>query len=190
MEYFDFSEDALADRLSARLRSLRTDQGWSLDDLAAKTGISRATISRLENGAVSPTASVLGKICAAYGLSMSRLMYLVEEDFQPLVKRTDQSEWIDASSGFVRRSISPPAETLTGEVLECRIGAGQHIAYDTPPRHDLEHHLVLIEGSLTVTVEGRDHRLKPGDCLRYRLNGQSAFRTRKETGARYMLFIV
>ena len=36
--------------------------------------VSRASLSRLENAEVSPTASVLGRLCAAYGLTMSRLM--------------------------------------------------------------------------------------------------------------------
>jgi transcriptional regulator with XRE-family HTH domain len=177
-------------RLAQRLRSLRTERGWSLDELAGRSTVSRATLSRLENGDVSPTASVLGKLCAAHGLTMSRLMRMVEEDFAPLVRRGEQLVWSDASIGFRRRSVSPPAQPLAGEALECVLDPGARIAYDVPPRPGLEHHLILLGGRLCVSLDGRDHDLLPGDCLRYRLFGPSAFATDKDCGARYILFIV
>jgi len=45
--------------LALRLSELRLRQGWSLDDLAARTGISRATLSRIERAETSPTASLM-----------------------------------------------------------------------------------------------------------------------------------
>jgi len=54
----------------------------------------------------------------------------------------------------------------------------------------LEHHLLLIEGDLAVSVEGHTYELRPGDCLRYQLHGPSAFATTDQCGARYILFIV
>lgn len=179
------------DRLLAdRLRSLRMEHGWSLDELAERSGISRATLSRLENAAVSATAAVLGRLCAVHGLTLSRLMYLVEQDFQPLVRHAEQVEWKDEASGFIRRIISPPSESLTGEALECHLDAGRRITYDASPRPGMEHHLFMLKGELTVTVEGRAHGLEKGDCLRYRLDGASAFETPAGTPAHYLLFIV
>ncbi len=117
-------------------------------------------------------------------------MYLVEDDFAPLVRRDVQPIWTDQETGFHRRSLSPPARSLAGEALDCALEAGRRIAYDRPPRPGLEHHLLLIEGRLEVTVDGQSHDLRPGDCLRYQLFGPSAFATPEKTGARYILFIV
>jgi transcriptional regulator with XRE-family HTH domain len=164
------------------------ERRWSLDELARRSGVSRATLSRLENAEVSPTASVLGKLGAAYGLTMSRLLRMVEDDFAPLVRRDAQPVWADPGVGFRRRSASPPARTLAGEVLECELEPGARIAYDRPPRSGLEHHLLLMEGELEMRVDGQTHRLRAGDCLRFQLSGPSAFATRQ--GARYLLFIV
>lgn len=169
---------------------LRTERGWALDELARRSGISRATLSRLENGEVSPTASVLGRLCGAYGLTMSRLMHMVEERFAPLVRRAEQPVWTDDSIGFRRRSVSPPAQSLAAEMLDCTLDPGARIAYELPPRIGLEHHLLLLEGRLQVTVEGRTHDLAPGDCLRYQLSGPSAFATPPEAGARYILCVL
>jgi transcriptional regulator with XRE-family HTH domain len=177
-------------RIAERLKALRAGRGWSLDELARRSGVSRATLSRLENADVSPTANVLGKLCAAYSLTMSRLMHMVEDDFVPLLRRNEQSIWVDPTIGFRRRSISPPARMLAGEAIECELEPAARIVYDRPPRQGLEHHLLLIDGRLEISVDGRTHDLLPGDCLRYQLFGPSAFSTPEQCGARYVLFIL
>jgi len=180
----------LDSRLAERLRQMRTARGWSLDQLAERSGVSRATLSRLENGEVSATTAVLGRLTAAHGMTLSRLMLSVEDDFPALVPAAAQPLWRDPSIAFERRSVSPPSRRLSGEVLACRLGADTRIAYEQPPRPGLEHHLMLIDGRLTVTVDAARHALAPGDCLRYRLDGASVFETPPDVGAHYLLFMV
>lgn len=183
------SSDSPDHLIAERLRQLRAERGWSLDHLAQQSGVSRATLSRLENAEVSATAAVLGRLCAIYGLTLSRLMFLAEETFTPLVRAGTQPVWRDGQAGFTRRSVSPPAAKLAGEVIDCRLAPLARIAYEHPPRAGLEHHLVMVEGELTLTIEGVRHMLRAGDCLRYRLFGASLFETGGEA-ARYFLFTV
>jgi transcriptional regulator with XRE-family HTH domain len=177
-------------RLAARLRGLRQARGWSLDRLADLSSVSRATLSRLETGEVSGTASVLNRLCAAHGLTLSRLMGMVEREFPALVPTAAQEVWVDPSVGFTRRVVSPPSPALKGEAIRAAIEPGQVIAYDRPPRPGLEHHLVMLAGHLTVTVEGIAHALEAGDTLRYQLHGESRFETPADAGASYLLFLV
>ncbi len=182
--------DTLDRRIAGRLKALRTERGYSLDELARRTGVSRATLSRLENAEVSGTAAVLGRLCTAYDLPLSRLMLDVEDDFPALVRHADQPVWTDAETGYRRRSVSPPAAKLAGEALEATLPPATVIDYADAPRAGLEHHLVLLSGRLTVTVGGATHDLQPGDCLRYQLFGPSRFATADDEGARYLLFMV
>jgi len=182
--------DSLSERLADRLRELRQTRGWSLDQLAKQSGLSRATLSRLEKGEVSPTAESLGHLCAAYGLPMSRLLMMVENSFDPRVPYERQIEWRDPETGFTRRSVSPPSAGLTGEVLECHLPPGTTITYDAPPRPGQEHHLIVLDGALTLTVDGTPHALNGGDCLRYHLSGATRFETEASRGARYILVLV
>ena len=180
--------DTITSRLARRLAQLRAERGLTLDQLASASGVSRAALSRLEKAEVSPTAEVLGKLCTAYGLTMSRLLAMVEESVTPLVPRDAQAVWQDA--GFTRRVVSPGSAALAAEVLECRLEPATRIAYDAAPVPGLEHHLVLLSGRLQVTLEGQVHDLMPGDALRYRLSGGSCFETPPDEGARYMLVLV
>ena len=177
-------------RIGARLKELRLARNWSLDELAKMSGVSRATLSRLENAEVSPTASMLGKLCTAHGMPMSRLIRLVEEELVPLVERGQQWVWEDPGTGFRRRQVSPPSRALSGEVIECELPAGADISYEAPSRPGLEHHLLLQDGMLTITVEARTHHLKPGDCLRYQTFGSTRFSNPGAVPARYILFMI
>lgn len=190
MEDSKVTATAIDRRLAERLRALRVERGWSLDDLARLSGVSRATLSRLETGAVSPTAHTLGRLGAAHGLSTSRLLAMAEVEPAPLVRAADQATWRDPETGFERRAVSPPADGLAGEAIAGALPAGAEIAYPSPPRPGLEHHLALLDGALEVTVDGRTHRLAPGDCLRFRLYGPSAYRAPGPEAARYLLFLV
>ena len=180
-------DDEVDRALGKRLRSLRSEQGWSLEELARRSGVSRGTLSRIENAEVSATTAVLAKLCSVFGLTLSRLLRMVEPDFAALVRRPEQPEWVDPAAGFRRRSVSPPALPLAAEVLVCSIEPGQQIVYDAPPRPGLEHHLLLLKGCLEVTLSQEAHRLRPGDCLRYLLDGPSAFSTEEGPGAEYVL---
>lgn len=182
--------DTIDARIALRLRALRAGQGWSLDELAGRSGVSRASLSRLENAEVSATAVVLGKLAAAYGLTVSHLLRTVEDAFAPVVRQAAQEVWRDPASGFRRRLVSPPADTLAGEVIEGTLPPGATITYDHPPRPGLEHHLLLLDGRLEVTLGDETHVLGPGDCLRYRLFGPSAFATPAAEGARYLVFLM
>jgi len=51
-------------RIARRLAQLRNEHGWSLDVLAERTGISRATLSRIERSELSPTAAMLAGLCS------------------------------------------------------------------------------------------------------------------------------
>ncbi|MGD9538936.1 MAG: helix-turn-helix domain-containing protein [Alphaproteobacteria bacterium] len=190
MEISQVDEAGIDRRIAQRLRALRAERNWSLDELARRSQVSRATLSRLENAEVSATASVLGKLAAAYDLTVSRLMHMVEDDFAPLVRRGAQAVWTDPAIGFRRRSVSPPAQALAAEAIEGELEPGVRIEYDRPPRQGLEHHLLLIEGRLEVTVNGQTYELRPGDCLRYQLFGPSVFATHEPEAARYVLFMV
>lgn len=176
-------------RLAQHLADLRHAQGWSLDHAAAQSGVSRATLGRIEKGQSSPTTETLGQLCVCYQLSMSRLLAMVEDTFSPRISQAHRPKWRDDHSGFERSGISPPAAGLQGEVVQGHLPAGQHLRYDHPPRQGLEHHLVLLSGQLRVEVDGAVHDLKPGDCLRYVLQGPSAFTTTANS-ATYMLFLV
>jgi len=177
-------------RIARRLARLRADRGWSLDDVAARTNISRATLSRLERSELSPTAAMLGKLCTLHGWTLSRLMAEAETQPPTLVPAAEQPVWQDPESGYRRRAVSAPGPGLRGELVEVHVPAGASVSFDASPIAGLEHHLWMLEGSLDLEVEGSRFKLRAGDCLRYVLAGATRFRGAGRRGARYLVAIV
>ncbi|MFH8799151.1 helix-turn-helix domain-containing protein [Streptomyces sp. NPDC017936] len=186
----DAGPDPVDARLGARLAELRAGRGWSLGELAERSGVSRSTLSRAERAETSPTAAVLNRLCHVYGRTMSQLLSEVEAEPALLLRAAEQPVWEDRSSGFVRRSVSPPHPGLRGELVEGRLAPGADLAYDRPPVPGLEQHIWVLEGALVVTAQDVDHRLGTGDCLRLRVWGPTRFRCTGDTDARYVLAVV
>lgn len=83
-------EDNLNQRISARIRIERESRGWSLNDLAERAGASRAMIHKIERGESSPTASMLGRLSGAFGISMSTLIARAEMQEGKLLRFASQ----------------------------------------------------------------------------------------------------
>jgi transcriptional regulator with XRE-family HTH domain len=182
--------DPVDARLGARLAELRAERGWSLGELAERSGVSRSTLSRAERAETSPTASLLNRLCGVYGRTMSQLLSEIEAEPALLVRASDQQVWQDRTSGFVRRSVSPPHTGLRGELVEGRLRPGADIAYDRPPVPGLEQHIWVLEGALDVTAQDVEHHLDAGDCLRLRVWGPTRFRCSGPDSVRYVLAVV
>lgn len=176
-------------RLGARLKGVRQARGLTLDQLAARSGVSRAMISRVERGESSPTAALLDRLCAGLGIVLSAL-FRDEAKAGPLAKRADQPVWTDPASGYVRRNVSPAGTGSRLEIVEVEMPAGARVLLDAPRGgFRLDQQLWLLEGELTLTVGGREHRLAAGDCLAMLLDGPIAFHNPGESPARYAVVL-
>jgi transcriptional regulator with XRE-family HTH domain len=185
----DDAPDQLEVRLAGRLAALRLEAGWSLEDLAARSGISRATLSRIERGEVSPTATQLNRLCVAFGWTLSRLMAAAEGEAPALVRAGDQAFWTDPNTGFRRRAASPPGPGLRVEIVEAELPAGATIEYEGPPVPGMEQHVLVLSGALEFSDAGQDFALRAGDCARARLRGPTRFRAGGRGPARYIVVI-
>ncbi len=180
-------EDHFERQLAERLAALRMAAGWSLDELATRSGVSRATLSRLERGETSPTATLLSRLARAHGLPLSRLLAEAEALPVRLLRACDQPRWRDQHSGFERRMRCPPLAGFATEVIEAVLAPGAELVYDEPPVARLEHHLCLLDGQVRLTLQGQPFELAPGDSLSFRCQGRSIFANPGDRPARYLL---
>jgi transcriptional regulator with XRE-family HTH domain len=68
-------EEALAAPidLAERVRSLRKERGWTLEQAAVQAGLARSTLSKIENGQMSPTYEALKKLAEGLAISVPQL---------------------------------------------------------------------------------------------------------------------
>jgi len=182
-------QSSVEQRISNRLAALRAERGWTLETLAQRTRISRSTLSRVERCEISPTATILSTLCAQYGWTLSRLMAEAEKGAPAIVRAHEQVCWQDPETGYTRRVLSPPAPNLKGELLEVTLPPCSSVSYSPSYMPGLEHHLWMIEGALSLEIQGMTFQLGKGDCIRYVLSGASKFVCGKRA-AKYVIAMV
>ena len=61
--------DAINENLGRRVKKLRADRGWSLEELANVSGVSKSMLSEIEREKANPTLTVTYRIARAFGLA-------------------------------------------------------------------------------------------------------------------------
>jgi len=173
--------------LAKHLEYIRSLHGLSLQEVAIKSGVSRATLSRIERGETSPTANILGKLCSTYKMSMSRLLLALESDAPRHISFDNAAKWRDPESGFTRVALSPPAENYTTELAWGELPEGADLTYDNPPMEGLEQHIVVLKGQLHLTFNSTQFEVNTMDCVALKLHGSSRFRNLGPGNAEYLI---
>lgn len=180
----------IAETLAARLRSLRTERGASLDELARRSGVSRSAISLVERAEVSPTAALLEKLAAALDVPLASLFDPPIPAGGPLSRRADQAAWRDPQTGYTRRNVSAPGWPSPVRIVEVELPPGATVAYEEAHRASPVHQQVwVLSGRLDVAVGDTSHRLGRGDCLAMRLEGPTAFANPTTRPTRYAVVV-
>lgn len=175
-------------RIAARVRELRAGLGLSLEALAARSGVSRSALSLIERAETSPTATVLDRLAAGLGVTLSALFEPATAELaaSPLVARDAQPLWRDPASGYLRRAVSPPGVTSPLRIVEIEFPAGARVAYDVAARDPVVHQQIwMFEGTVVFTHGEHDYRLVAGDCLAVKLDVPTGFHNPTRKRARY-----
>jgi transcriptional regulator with XRE-family HTH domain len=59
--------------LGERVRELRRSRGWTLEEAATRAGLARSTLSKIENGQMSPTFDAVKKLAQGLAISVPQL---------------------------------------------------------------------------------------------------------------------
>jgi len=177
--------------ISRRVRSLREERGFSLATLAELSGVGRSTISLIERGESSATATVLDKLASALGVPLASLFEREDEaEASPVSRLHDQPVWTDPVTGYVRRSLSPAAHSPI-QLVEVLFPPGRRLAFETSTQDvDIQQQVWMIDGSMEITVGEQPWRLEAGDCLAMRVDRPITFFNPGTAPARYLVALV
>lgn len=176
--------------LGTRVRNLRRERAWTLEELAERSGVSRAMLSKIERGEKSPTLVVAARVAGGLGIGLSEL---VEEPRARsrghVTRRADRVVFRDAKSGFVRELISPPFENRRFELVHHALPAGAVTGTLPPYPPGVEKQLVVERGSLRVEVGADEYSLRAGDGLFFEADAEHQFANAGRGECRYYLVV-
>lgn len=167
-------EDDASRRLAGRLKLEREARGWSLADLAERSGVSRGAISKIERGQSSPTAGLLARLADAFDLTLAGLVARAEGVADRLSRAADQPQWRDPTSGYLRRQVFERADHPV-ELVRVELPAHAHVGFPAASYRRIRQLVWVLEGELAVEEAGERRRLAAGDCLAFGPPADSAF---------------
>ena len=181
--------DDPASRIAERVSAEREIRGWSLADLSARAGVSKAMLSKIEREEVSPTASILARIATAFDLTLAGLVAATPSKPQKLLRVAEQPRWRDPDSAYVRRQVFQSADNPL-ELVEVNLPPGARVAFPASSYALIRQVVWLLSGRLEIREGGDTFSLKPGDRVEFGPPADSEFRNTSDHSCRYLVALV
>ena len=165
----------IAQHLSATLKTLRQQRGWSLSRLAEETSVSKAMLGQIERNESSPTVATLWKI--ATGLNVPLSVFIeAPGTARPVYDPQQQT--------MVITPIFPYDAQLRFDLFAITLAPG--CQSDSSP-HDtgVMEHVVVIDGVLALCIDGVWHTLGPGQGQRFAGDVPHIYRNPDERAVRF-----
>jgi len=141
--------------LGERVRELRKARNWTLEQAANQAGLARSTLSKIENGQMSPTYDALKKLAVGLEISVPQLFTPpVKEQVNGRMSVTKAGEGTDHTTTTYEHELL--SSTLTKKQMlpyRARIRARSFEEFDGWVRHDGEEFLYVLTGTVRLFTE-------------------------------------
>lgn len=156
--------------LGVRVRELRKARNWTLEQAATQAGLARSTLSKIENGQMSPTYDALKKLATGLEISVPQLFTPPQRD--QVIGRMAVTRVGDgtahATATYEHELL---AETLTKKQMlpyRARVRARSMDEFDGWVRHDGEEFLYVLTGVVRLYTEFYEPvEMRRGDSAYY-----------------------
>ena len=150
-------EAALAEPLDLgqRVRELRKERDWTLEQAARHAGLARSTLSKIENGQMSPTYDALKKLAQGLGISIPQLFTAPQRD-QVIGRMTMTAAGEGTAQATATYEHELLADQLTRKTMlpyRARVRARSMEEFDGWVRHDGEEFLYVLTGVIRLYTE-------------------------------------
>ena len=180
--------DDPTDRLALRIRLEREARGWSQGDLALRSDVSKAMISKIERGEASPTAVLLARLATAFELTLAALLTRAEGEGGRRAAAADQPRWRDPASGYVRRQIYARGD-FPLELVRVDLPAGAVVSFPAVSYAPIRQVVWLLEGELAIEEGGQRTELQAGDSYAFGEPADSSFINPTERPCAYVVAV-
>ncbi|MFN0079829.1 MAG: helix-turn-helix domain-containing protein [Prosthecobacter sp.] len=163
------SPEAINENLGKRVKKLRGDRGWSLEELASASGVSRSMLSEIEREKANPTLTVTFRIARAFGLTLQELIESAEASASKIqvIRASDRAQVFRSDKHHEIRTLSPLNLEKDVEFYEVRLRPGGALR-SQPHFEGTREFLTVEEGSVRIESDLDTDELTKGDSGTYR----------------------
>ena len=176
--------------VGSRVRALREAMGFSLRDLAERSGVSAPMLSQVERGETSPTLAVAEKIAAGLELTLSQLLRLDEGEHVAVSRAGERRRYERGGHRF--EELTPPLPGQRADVSLHTLKPGATTGGpDDPPIHEpgSRETTVVLTGVVALIVDGTRHELYTGDSVTFDADLPHHFENEGQEATRFLAVI-
>jgi len=141
--------------MGSMLKRLRSERDWTLDELCRRSGVSRSTLSKIENSQTSPTYDILQQIASALGIDLVEL-FSQPKEHSPLGRRAvtgvNAGRFHDAGT-YQYEMLAPDLSQKAILPFKAAIKARSLQEFDGWVRHEGEEFLLVMSGAIRLYTE-------------------------------------
>ena len=181
--------DAVTTAVARNIKGLRSARGWSLDQLAVRSGVSKGMLVHLEQGRTNPSLNTLCKLAETLGISLAGLIELhdqpkvqiLEADATVRLWSGKEGSWGDLLVGSDKRDHV--------ELWTWRMAPG-----DTLPSYahlqGTQEMVHVLEGTLTLEVDGEAHAVPAGGAALFDADVAHEYRNDHKRAVRFVMVVL
>ena len=180
---------ALVSLIGERVRARRRGNGWTLDELAERSGVSRRMLVNVEQGAVNASIATLLRLSDALGIGLPVLVAPSSDGSKLEVVRAGEREplWTGERGGHAVLVAGITAPEVV-ELWDWTLGPGD--AHSSEPHVAGTRELLsVVEGELVFSVAGEEAALRAGDAVSYPGDAVHGYRNDGTVTARFALTV-
>ena len=148
--------------LGEKLKKIRTEKKFSLQNLAEKTGLSRSFLSQVERNKTSPSLSSLIKITSSLGINIGDL-FLKEKDVGDYIVHENERESFSITKDKLKiELLTPRIRGKQFDPMFVRFGADGNSGMLSAPG---PYFCLLLEGNVELAIGGKVYILEKGDSI-------------------------
>ena len=159
---------AISKAIGRRVRRRRIDRGWTLDELASRSGVSRRMLVNVEQGGANPSIATLLRLADALGIGLPALVEPAEDERTDVaIHRAGEVVplWTTEAGGAAVLVAGGGAPHIH-ELWDWRLGPGDVYSSEAHPTGTREL-LHVLSGTVALVVDGSEHRLATGDSAAF-----------------------
>ena len=164
------NQDAQPLDLGHRVRELRKARSWTLEQAANQAGLARSTLSKIENGQMSPTYDALKKLAEGLAISVPQLFTPPQKDQingRLSVTKSNEGQAV-ATTTYEHTLLAPSLSKKNMLPYRAQVRARSMDEFDGWVRHDGEEFLYVLTGIITLYTEFYEPiEMRRGDSAYY-----------------------
>jgi transcriptional regulator with XRE-family HTH domain len=169
------------------VRAQRAHRQMTLDELAARSGVSRGMLVQVEQGRTNPSINTLTRIADALGVTVARIVEVSDTPAVRVVHSADVVVFRHGKASAARLLVGTDAPAIL-ELWDWRLAPGDHHDGDAHPPGTREM-LTVLEGRLTLSVYGGSHVVETDDAIGFSADRPHKYANEGDVLLRFMMVV-